>query len=102
MTDEQWYWLFVNQSIDNDEQLEGMCPDCQREVTSKRCSRCGKPLGAKSIPKFTNPNFDAERFEQLSNGTQVEADKNDENNDDIDYELIDSIINNDKGVKVNG
>ena len=69
MTDGQWLWLFVNQVIDNEEQLEKMCPDCRNEVTSThKCVRCGKVLANKSEDMFINPNFDRSRFERLSNG----------------------------------
>ena len=67
MTDEQWLWLLVNQSIDAEEELDGLCDECRSEVTSdeKRCTRCGKPIG-KHSEKWINPNFDREKFEQLS------------------------------------
>ena len=67
MTDGQWLWLFVNQIIDNEEHLEKMCSDCRNEVTSThKCIKCGKVL-TKDEDKFINPNFDASRFERLSN-----------------------------------
>ena len=82
MTDGQWLWLFVNQIIDNEEQLEKMCPDCRNEVTSThKCVRCGKVLAKKSEDVFINPNFDQSRFERLSNGGI-------EYNDDIDVGLL--------------
>lgn len=75
MTDGQWLWLFINQLIDNEEHLEKMCPDCRDEVTStNKCIRCGKVL-TKGEDKFINPNFDADRFERLSNdGIKYEED----------------------------
>ena len=91
MTDEQWLWLFVNEAIDYDEKLEHMCDKCQSDVTSNRCVRCGKPLSGKSEfkPQFVNPNFDAERFDRLSNGTDDPEEVRDE---DIDYDLVDRIL----------
>lgn len=51
--------------VDNDEKMEGMCPKCVEEVTStKKCIRCGITLSI--AEKFTNPNFDSERFERLA------------------------------------
>lgn len=92
MTDEQWLWLFVNEAIDYDEKLEHMCPKCQSDATSNRCIRCGKPLGDdKYSPQLVNPNFDAERFDRLSNGT---SENKDESDDDVDYELVDRVLNN--------
>lgn len=80
MTDGQWLWLFVNQAIDNDEFLDKMCPECRNEVTSKKkCVKCGKVLADED--KFINPNFDASRFDRLSNDGI-------EYSDDIDIELI--------------
>jgi len=100
MTDEQWLWLFVNQAIDNDEQIEGMCPSCQREVTSHNCTRCGKSLGSNDSkgfePQFVNPNFDTERFEVLSHGTTDDENDPDHDSDDIDYDLVDRIIKEEK------
>lgn len=86
MTDEQWLWLFVNESIDYDEKLERMCDKCKSDVISNRCIKCGKPLGNRNEQQFINPNFDTERFEHLSNGTNINSD------DDIDHELIDQIM----------
>lgn len=66
MTDGQWIWLLVNQIIDNEEQLEKMCPDCRNEVISEthKCIRCGKVLTNDN--EFINPNFDKSRFDRLS------------------------------------
>lgn len=91
MTDEQWLWLFVNEAIDYDEKLEHMCDNCQSDATSNRCIRCGKPLSGKSgfKPQFVNPNFDAERFDRLYNGTDNPEEVRDE---DIDYDLVDRIL----------
>ena len=68
MTDEQWIWLFINQLIDNDEQLEKMCDKCREEVTSNRCNRCGTSLNS----TFVNPNFDKSKFESLSSGNEYD------------------------------
>jgi len=94
MTDEQWLWLFVNQSIDNDEKFEHMCSKCQDDITSNRCIRCGKPLNnSKYKPDYVNPNFDTERFETLLNGTI----KEEKEEDDIDYNLIEQIMSKNQG-----
>lgn len=66
MTDEQWLWVYANWALDNDEELEGMCPDCQEKAMEhNKCSRCGVTLSSAS-DKFVNPNFDPKRFEELS------------------------------------
>jgi methionyl-tRNA synthetase len=65
MSDEQWLWLFVNQRIDTDEKLEGMCPKCREEVTSgHKCIRCGRDIIEEE--SFINPNFDMDRYNELS------------------------------------
>ena len=66
MSDEQWLWLFVHQSIDSDEKFESMCPDCQNEVTSgvKKCIRCGKEING--TDSFVNPNFDISKYNKLA------------------------------------
>jgi hypothetical protein len=94
MTDEQWLWLFVNESIDRDEKLEHMCPTCRGEATSKniRCTRCGKPIGI-SDDSFTNPNFNIDRYNALANGTDEYEEHNhheDLDDDDISYDELDN------------
>lgn len=85
MTDEQWLWLFINQMIDNEEHLEKMCPDCKNElISTNKCIRCGKVL-AKDEDKFFNPNFDTNRFEELSHEGGITYE------DDIDVGLIKQI-----------
>jgi len=87
MTDEQWLWLFVNQLIDTDEQLEKMCGKCKDEVVSdnKKCIKCGCNLDHDD-ECFKNPSFDSSRFDTLSNGGTPEKDS------DIDLELSKRIM----------
>lgn len=93
MTDEQWLWLFANEALDADEKLDHMCPSCRSDATSgNRCIRCGKPLGGRRFGKadFVNPNFDPERFDALANGTDSSTEP--EDNEDVDYELLDKLL----------
>ena len=84
LTDEHWLWLFANQTIDNDEQLERMCPKCKDEATSTdKCIRCGKVL-PNDENRFINPNFDRSKFEKLSNGDTDEPD----GEEDVDLDLL--------------
>lgn len=71
MTDEQWLWIFANQSLDADEKLENMCPDCRKEVAQHRCIRCGKIISGSTEfeESFVNENFDEARYEAMKNGT---------------------------------
>jgi hypothetical protein len=72
MSDEQWLWLFVNQRIDVDEKLEKMCPKCRDEVTSPhKCTRCGKDIITEET--FINPNFDMDRYNELSGHINKES-----------------------------
>ena len=74
MSDEQWLWLFVNQRIDIDEKLEGMCPKCKEEVTSsKKCTRCGKDINEEE--SFINPNFDMDRYNKLAGHVEDDYDE---------------------------
>lgn len=99
MTDEQWLWLFANEALDADEKFQSLCPSCQHDVTSHRCIRCGKPLGGKNFRgDFVNPNFDAERFDRLANGTESEHSE-DGKDDDVDYDLLEDIIRRQGGDK---
>ena len=99
MTDEQWLWLFANESLDADEKFEQLCPTCQHDVTSHRCIRCGKPLGGKSFKgDSVNPNFDAERFDRLSSGTES-GHSEDKDDSDVDYDLLDDILRRQGGDK---
>jgi predicted amidophosphoribosyltransferase len=88
MTDEQWLWAYIQQAVDDEIKLEGMCPSCREEVTSKtnrRCSRCGKPIH--EVESFTNPNFDMDRYNRLaSNGTHHDNCCDDIEEEDIEEE----------------
>lgn len=107
MTDEQWLWLFANQSLDNDEKLESMCDDCRNEVTSKvRCTRCGKVISNNNDDTqeetFVNESFDMEKYEAMKNGSYKpditkSNDASDDMDGDIDIDLINQILNSSVG-----
>lgn len=59
MTEGQWLWILIHQSIDNDEQIEKMCKDCKDELSIEKCNTCGKKQ------QDINPNFDEEFFKRL-------------------------------------
>lgn len=104
MTDEQWLWLFVNQSLDNDEKLDAMCDDCRHEVTHRhKCIRCGKDISSTEVETCVNLNFDEEKYEAMKNGTYVpkvtkHSDIQEDDKDiekvlsDVDMDLINQII----------
>ena len=110
MTDEQWLWLFANQSLDNDEKLESMCDNCRNEVTSKvMCTRCGKVISNNNNDNddtqeetFVNESFDMEKYEAMKNGSYKPdiTKSNDASNDmdgDVDIDLINQILNSSVG-----
>ena len=90
MSDEQWLWLFVNQSIDSDEKFESMCPDCQNEVTSgaKKCIRCGKEINGGD--SFVNSNFDMAKYNRLAS---IDDDEYDEPQMSLLAEMIERLHN---------
>lgn len=99
MTDEQWLWLFANQSLDNDEKLESMCDSCRDEVTSKtRCTRCGKIISSNNDndieESFINDGFDLEKYEAMKNKQNIQntQNENDPLDDDIDIDLVNQIL----------
>jgi len=53
-------------AVDDDEKSENMCQKCRDEATSKHCIRCGKALD--NDENFVNPNFDYNKFKQMSGG----------------------------------
>lgn len=55
-------------AVDDDEKKENMCPKCRDEVASKHCIRCGKQIDSDDEEQFTNPNFDYEKFKEMSGG----------------------------------
>lgn len=105
MTDEQWLWIFANQSLDTDEKLENMCPECRNEVTQHRCIRCGKKLSEHSEGEtYINKNFDEAKYEALKNGTyKPQVIENEKQSDDItdvldiDDNLVQQILDNSVG-----
>lgn len=54
----------IHMAIDNDIQLEGMCPKCHTETEQKRCNVCGDRMFDNNE---INPSFDEELFNQLKN-----------------------------------
>lgn len=48
-----------------------MCDKCKNEVSSKnKCRRCGTVMDKGDNSKFINPNFDANRFEELKKNSR--------------------------------
>lgn len=104
MTDEQWLWLFINQAVDADEELEGMCDDCRHEVTStNRCSRCGKTLAPKGdyvgndIETGVSSSFDIDKYEAMKNGRyeskkEQVTDETEHEDSNVDVDLIKQIL----------
>ena len=54
--------------LDQEEELERLCPACRREALEGRCPVCGAPVGAAEAGE--NAAFDRERYEALSRGVR--------------------------------
>ena len=59
-------WCALNLMLDDEEELERLCPACRSRALEERCAVCGAPLGQAEAGE--NGNFDPERFEALRRG----------------------------------
>ena len=62
MTDGDYLYCVLQMMLDEEEQLQSMCPACRELAQQARCVCCGEILDEE------NPNFDEARFEELRNG----------------------------------
>lgn len=63
MRDRDYLWCLVNELLDQEERLEGLCPACRARAEEERCPACGAPVGDSGAG--VNPAFDMERFLRL-------------------------------------
>lgn len=68
MKNRDYLWCLANQLLDEEEQLERMCPACRARALEERCPVCGQS-GESKAEGMVNPAFDLERFEQLKGGS---------------------------------
>ena len=60
MKERDFLWCLVNQLLDEEEELERMCPACRTQAQEKRCLVCGGLVW--EAEGAVNPAFDMERF----------------------------------------
>lgn len=60
MKDRDFLWCLVNHLLDEEEELEQMCPSCRSKAQEKRCTVCGGLVW--ETEGESNPSFDMERF----------------------------------------
>ena len=66
MTGRDYLWCLLNLMLDEEEELDRLCPRCRAEAERERCPVCGAEKG--SVTGGINAAFDPERFEALRRG----------------------------------
>lgn len=66
MKDRDYLWCLVHTLLDQEEELERLCPACRAQAEQARCPGCGKPMA--DGEGWINPAFDHARFEALKRG----------------------------------
>ena len=64
MTDRDFLWCALNLALDQDEELDRLCPACRERAEAEGCPVCG----ARRESWGENPSFDLSRYEQLKGG----------------------------------
>ncbi|MBQ8852547.1 MAG: molybdopterin oxidoreductase [Oscillibacter sp.] len=67
MKDRDFLWCLVNTLLDDEEELERLCPACRTRAMEERCTQCGAPTAQSAAG--INESFDMERFLALKGGT---------------------------------
>ena len=62
MTRGDYLYCAMQLRLDEEEYLEGLCPVCKEAAEENRCLCCGARIAEE------NPQFDADRFEELKDG----------------------------------
>lgn len=66
MTDRDYLWCALNLVLDDEEDLDRMCPTCRAEAERDRCPVCG----GLTEQWGSNKNFDMARYEALKEGVR--------------------------------
>ena len=66
MTDRDSLWCAVNLLLDDEQELEQLCPTCRSRAQEERCLCCGAPICAGE--GVVNSAFDEARFQTLKRG----------------------------------
>ena len=59
MTDGDYLYCVLHMTLDEEERLEQLCPECRAQAEKSTCLCCGAPLAE------VNSSFDEDRFEEL-------------------------------------
>ena len=59
MTDGDYIYCVLHMTLDEEERLEQLCPECRAQAEKSTCLCCGAPLAE------VNSSFDEDRFEEL-------------------------------------
>ncbi len=66
MTDREILWCAVNLMLDDEQELEQLCPSCRSRAMEERCLACGAPVS--SGEGMVNTAFDEGRFLSMKRG----------------------------------
>ena len=69
MRDRDYVWCLSHLALDQEEELERLCPVCRARAAESRCPVCGAPSGQGE--GAVNPAFDQERYERLRKGAKA-------------------------------
>lgn len=61
MTDGEYLYCVLQLMLDEQEQLDALCPSCREKAEQARCPACGRQMAEQ------NANFDEARYEELKN-----------------------------------
>ena len=69
MLGRDYLWCLVNQLLDEEEELDRLCPACRAKAQENRCPGCGASIWDSAAG--VNPAFDMERFLALKEGRRA-------------------------------
>lgn len=69
MKNRDFLWCALHLALDQEEDLDRLCPACRAEAESGRCPVCGGAV--EDAAAGVNDAFDLERFERLARGETV-------------------------------
>lgn len=64
MTEADYLYCVMQLTLDEEQELKRLCPECRAQAEQNNCICCGTPLAEE------NPNFDEKRFEELRHGVR--------------------------------
>lgn len=64
MTEADYLYCVMQLTLDEEQELKRLCPECRAKAEQNTCICCGAALAEE------NPNFDEKRFEELRNGVR--------------------------------